>query len=127
LNILEIQPCQRFPESIECQKAGIKARRINPLLPHTHDILNCFVYVYKLQEAAVAEIWEELNPKTYRLDENSLLDLGAMICGRIIECISTKPIRRPRIKANSSRHRGQFSEASGYAYCKVISRYYDIP
>ena len=119
----KLQSCRALPKSIECQKARLKARKINVLFPEVHEVLNCLVYNYKLQRSALAEILKELNPKKPILDKDSLLNLGDKITGKIIECISTKPINNIEVKPDSSKHRGQFSEASGYVYCKVVAYY----
>lgn len=126
MNALENQLSQRLWESIECEEAKLKARRTNPLFPTNNEKLKCRVWPWKLNEAAVAEILTELNPKVAIIDANSRLDAGDRIVGKIIEGFSTRPIPPPAVRPDSGRHRGQFSIASGFVYCKVLARYYDI-
>jgi len=117
---------QRFLQSIECKKAGLKARRINLLFPDDHEVLKCMVYHWKLQESAIAKILEELNPKISIIDNNSALNMGDRIYGKLIEGLSTRPIPGRSVGPDSSKHRAQFSEVSGFVYCKVISRYHEV-
>lgn len=113
-------------DSIECKKAFIKARRVNPGRPSTNASLKCLVYSWKLQESAQAEIAQELDPKVAIIDPASKLDLGHKISGKLIEGFSTKLPAPARVGPDSSRHRGQFSEASGFVYCKVQYPYYEL-
>lgn len=116
-----------MPDSLECQRALIKARKINPLRPSTNAVLNALVYNWKLQFAAEAVIEEELTPKRTKIQSTSKLDLGDQIDGKMIEGFSTHPISRPEVRADSGRHRGQFSEASGFVFCQVSYTYYELP
>ncbi len=113
-------------DSIECEEAQLKARRVNPLFPYRHEKLQCMVFPWKYQESAVAIILKELYPKVAIIDSNSALDAGNRVVGKIIEVLATRQIPRPQVQAHSSRHRAQFSIAAGFVYCKVIARYFDI-
>ena len=113
-------------ESLECQKALIKARNVRQLMPYTHTKLNERVWPWKLQESAEAVIEEELNPKRARIEPTSKLNLGDQINGKMIEGFSTNSIPRPEVRTDSSSHRGQFSVASGFVFCRVSYIYRQI-
>jgi len=115
-----------MPESLECQKALIKARKINPLRPSFNAVLNALVFNWKLQETAEAAIEKELDPKRAVIEPTSKLNRGDHINGKMIEGFSTQPISRAQVGADSSRHRGQFSVASGFVFCRVGYLYYQL-
>jgi hypothetical protein len=92
-----------------------------------HDTLHCLVWPWKLKEAAQASIIEELEPKVAVIDAASKLNLGDQINGKQIEGFATKAFSPARVEPDSGRHRGQFTEASGFVYCEVRSTYYVLP
>jgi hypothetical protein len=92
-----------------------------------HDTLHCLVWPWKLKEAAQASIIEELEPKVAVLESTSKLNLGDQINGKQIEGFATKAFSPARVGPDSGRHRGQFTEASGFVYCEVRSAYYVLP
>jgi hypothetical protein len=114
------------PESIECLRASLKARSVTPLRPYAHDRLHSLVWPWKLKEAAEASIIRELNPKVAVIDAASKLNLGDQINGKMIEGFSTNPLPPKRLEADSSSHRGQFTEASDFVYCYVHYTYYQL-
>jgi len=114
-------------ESLECQRAVIKARNILQLMPYRHTKLNDPVWPWKLKESAEAVIEQELEPKKAVLDPTSKLNLGDQINGKMIEGFSTHSIPRPEVRTDSSKHRGQFSVATGYVHCWVRYTYYQLP
>ena len=116
-----------MPDSIECKKANLKARSVNPLPPYLEPRLNGLAWPWKLKEAAQATITLELDPKAAVIDPASKLDVGEQINGKQIEGFSTKKLSPARVEPDSSRHRGQFTEASGFVYCSVRSSYYELP
>lgn len=113
-------------ESLECQRASIKARNVRQLFPYKHTRLDQQVWPWKLQESAEAVITRELDPKRAVLEPTSKLNLGDQINGKMIEGFSTHSIPRPEKGADSSSHRGQFSEATGYVHCWVSYTYYPL-
>jgi hypothetical protein len=113
-------------ELLECQKALIKARNIVQLMPYRHAKLNEQVWPGKLKESAEAVIEQELSPKKAVLDPTSKLNLGDQINGKMIEGFSTHSIPRPEVRTDSSSHRGQFSVASGFVFCRVSYIYRQI-
>jgi hypothetical protein len=113
-------------ELLECQKALIKARNIVQLMPYRHAKLNEQVWPWKLKESAEAVIEQELSPKKAVLDPTSKLNLGDQINGKMIEGFSTHSIPRPEVRTDSSSHRGQFSVASGFVFCRVSYIYRQI-
>jgi hypothetical protein len=117
-------PAKKKSESIECKKAGLIAKRINPYPPQFHSILKKTIFEYKLQRGAIAEILQELEPKRAILNPESMLDLHDKIRGEIIDCLATNVISREEVRSFSGRHRAKYSSIKGYVYCRILRTFF---
>lgn len=117
-------PSQKKSESIECKKAGLIAKRINPYPPRLHSILNKITFEYKLQQGAIGEILQELKPKKAILNPESMLDLHDKISGEIIQCLATNKISREEVRPFSKKHRAKYSNIKGYVYCRILRTFF---
>lgn len=111
-------------DSIECQKSALATRKISKPFAFKLDGFKNILYKYKTNINAIISIIEALDPKEYKIDPNSKLDIEDFLTADVIEIWT-------HIRFSDLDHLSNFSHVHGiqskiikdYTFAKIATPY----
>lgn len=114
-------------DKIECQNSEVIAKKITPSVPQRHPKIGLSVK-YKCKRDGSAEITKELDPKEFKVDKNSNLNLGDKLDANHLFIIvnNIKKIKPQKVGGHSGRHSSQKMNTKDFTYAEISKPYSHI-
>ena len=107
-------------EKIECNASEVIAKDIVPSVPQKHPKIG-LTLKYSCKRDGSAEIKKELNPKKYKINKDSNLELGDKLRANLFYVLveGIKKIKPTKLGGHSGRHNSQIFNTNKFTYAEI--------